>query len=148
MKKSMGFSMLIHILVIILLVTLDDSPVIQEGQQPPSATTEVTLEETGSEAIQVKEVGTEGEEVENTNFYWGLGISTSYFANQLMITKVYSGYNGEAAGLQVGDLVMQINGKENNQYDIRGDGPSKLVLTILRKNVIITIYTERGKVYY
>ena len=146
MTKSMTTSLFIHGLLLLMMVAAKDSPSIPEVE-PQQAEIQLTEAEENKDNVQIKEIGEDGQS-ENLNFYWGLGISTSYLGNKIFVTEVHPGYNGEAAGLKVGDIITLINDKEISEEDIRGNGPQKLKLTIWRNSGIIVIHTERGKVYY
>lgn len=147
MKKYILISFLLHLSV--LLVYLP------KANQSNPETFEIEMVEAGSEgnedSVEVKEFTESADSVntENLNFYWGLGISTLVYIEGVYISEVYIGYNGEKSGLKVEDIITHINGELAGEgYNIRGDGPGKLQLTILRKGVIIIVLTERGKVYY
>lgn len=148
MKKSMSTSLIVHGSLLCLLIAHQPTPELTPEAPKPKVTAVDLQEHQPPQYIKIKELGTAGDSKENSKFYWGLGITTREMNSGDLITEVNSGYNGEAAGLMVGDFIIHVNGKPKNQNEIRGNGPAKLVLTILRNNSIITINTERGKVYY
>lgn len=143
-RKFITASFLIHCLV--LGVITREVPSTQN--EPLQDETEVELYETEKEPIrQIKELSDSGDSEESTNFYWGLGITISM---DMTIASITPGYNADLYGLQVGDKLLKMDGKDMSfqDNDITGPGPRKMLLTILRKSVIMDIQVERGKVYY
>ena len=124
-------------------------------QQQAQEAFEITFEEQGEfenkgkeQEIAIKELG-DGEGEPPTNFYWGVGVEGYYASEGFFIGSVATGYPADLAGLGPGDTITLINGEPAGSGDgLRGDGPKKLVLTILRKGAIIIVNLERGKVYY
>ncbi len=93
------------------------------------------------------------------NYYWGLGLSCDegirYIPGygqmfSVIIQIAHSGYSGESAGLQPGDVIFEINNKPiDYTNDLKGDGPANLLLTIMKRDgSIIKKTVPRVKVYY
>lgn len=122
---------------------------------------EITVGDTGDKKVEQKannvviipKSDAPGPKVDVKNYYYGLGIEGAYETaptGQLgyVINRVAEGYNGEAAGLKVGDIIVLVNGEDPLRGEISGEGPKALTLGVLRNNIMLTIITERGKVYY
>ena len=143
MRKCITVSFFIHCLVFSLLLSNQSITPGKEVETP----TEVELyEENTNLNVQIKELGDGESETENNSYYWGLGIVVG---DDGTILSVFSGYNGDKFGLDIGDIILKVNNKPyREEISIRGDGPAKLMLTISRNGSIINIQVERGKVYY
>lgn len=75
------------------------------------------------------------------SWYGGIGIRSSFNGT---IVDVYSGYPADLAGIQVGDIILQVSG----DGEILGPPGSKFKLLIKRKNTIFEVIVTRGKVCY
>ncbi len=165
MKKWLGASLILHVLPFILLGLFHT---IQTEKQEEDKGTG-NSERSGNRDIQVIEMVETASSNETkpqkdlTRFYWGIGVTVEYdriaipgydyFGSEFLfveiIQSVHGGYCAEAAGIETGDIIFLINGdyiEPGNQLD--GEGPSKLVLTILRNGRIVVIQLDRCKVYY
>lgn len=109
--------------------------------------------------IQIVEITgkTTKEAAKPRGYYWGLGISIN--ENPMVISGMmypvkiikhaYQGYCGDYGGLIVGDVVYLINGDLIvGDNDFRGDGPRKMILTILRNGSTVRLQIDRCKIYY
>lgn len=154
MTRWLGLSLLAYILPILILALLG---IKTKQSQLPQQGSEQQQQQKGHdvEIIELSESTTEkAEKKDDRRFYWGIGVHVNYvlFGNGYPGTEIIAvagGYCAEQAGIQVGDIIVKINGDYldgNNQLD--GEGPKKLVLTVLRKGSTITIITDRCKVYY
>lgn len=153
MTRWLGLSLLAHILPILILALLGIKTQLPQLDQQGSEQQQQQGHEV--EIIELSESTTgKAEKKDDRRFYWGIGVHVNYvlFGNGYPGTEIVSvagGYCAEQAGIQVGDIIVKINGEYldvNNQLD--GEGPKKLVLTVLRKGSTITIITDRCKVYY
>lgn len=153
MKRYLLLSLLLHSLILI--------PIIKSEIESEITQTENKMKEGFGTAIQIIEFELTTGDVtkELKTFYWGLGISCDEQLREIpgygrrysvLVQIVHVGYSGEASGLKSGDIIFEIDGKPvtpNN--DIRGEGPSNILLTILKKNgKVIKITVPRVKVYY
>lgn len=156
MKRYYLASLFLHVLFFVT-ATLHHIP---EKKQEP---VEVTLGESGNDKkgtdrpgqsnVIIPLAGIGEASAELHNFYWGIGISSvEYYKDNMPvieINEVALGYSAYDAGLQVGDIIVNIDGHSISEgNDIRGDGPKRLSLTIIRKWVTLLINLERVKVYY
>lgn len=94
-------------------------------------------------------------------FYYGLGLVSSpqeiqprYYGGFVysvgsFISDVAAGYNGEKAGLMVGDIILSVDGVPTDGWAVGviGEGPTPVELVILRGNKILVVKTTRSKVY-
>lgn len=157
MKKSLFASLMFH-LSLVALVTV--SVVAEERQEEEKFEIELQEAQTGEE-INVIELGDIGSEDLKPldNFYWGLGFGSQHYMYDkipgqlgalpvIEVTEIFKGYCGESV-LQKNDLIYLINDMPLvTGNDIRGEGPAKLKLTILRNGGKIVLNVERCKVYY
>lgn len=146
MKKYLAVSLILHLSLLLI------APISKKDQDK----VEVTLDQGKSEQIkgrdvQIKDLG-DGPGEKPKNYYWGIGITgqTTECSGILgyYIYEVHSGYSADLAGLWVGDCIISVNGQPLTISDISGDKPLKLVLQFYRNGVIMTVYTERTKVWY
>lgn len=148
MKKYLTISLILH-LSTLFFINLPAN----EKQDP----IDITIEENSNQKasgrnVQVKEVGDNGEGDAPKNHYWGIGVSGEYTYSPVgfsyHIKEVYKGYSAEFSGIRIGDFIFSVNGGSPAMNDISGDGPAKLVLQIYRNGVIMSINTERVRVYF
>ena len=85
-------------------------------------------------------------------FYWGLGFDPTYVdvrSNEVKVKKIDETYCGFDSGLRNGDIIEAIDAQPISHInDIRGDGPRKMILNVIRNDKRMLIQTERCKVYY
>lgn len=123
---------------------------IPEKDKPPEKV-EVTLVEKPPEQIVEIVPGGIAEEKERAH-YWGIGINIdneNYKGNlAYIVTQVHSGYTAEFV-LQPKDVIILLDDQPISfTNEIRGEGPRRMKLTIIRNGSIIYVYIERCKVYY
>lgn len=155
MKKYYGISILIHsIPLVFILLSIIFKPIEKEKEKQKQ---EQTLIEFNPVVIEQSQEKSTEPIKEHKNFYWGLGFVQDLNFVKVYglptygytVTQVYSGYCGETAGLSVGDYIYLVNGAVvSDGNDIRGDGPKKLILTILRNGGTVLLTIDRCKVYY
>lgn len=157
MKKYFLLSLLLHLsLVLAISFKMQQEEKQQQTEQGQEGSeSDKKGQDVGIEIIEISDtVNTEDQKKkELKNFYWGIGITSSHTfsgpSEYVEVVDVASGYSAESAGLQRGDIIMEIDGLPiSNINDIRGDKPRKMLLTINRKGVIVRIQIERVKVYY
>ena len=83
--------------------------------------------------------------------YQGIGVGFSMVEKGAMITKVYNDSPASKAGLNVGDIIMQADGKDLANLDtdkvkeyVRGDDGTEVTLTVLSNKKISEIKVNRG----
>lgn len=144
-------SLILHLILLIPLAQRTS----EQKKQESAGQYEVEMVESSApknEAIIPKFDGGE-KSLDEKRFYWGIGInSVEYYSGEYLVTDVSdisAGYCAEAAGLKVDDKIYLVNGApQSADNSIRGDGPRKLELTIMRGTDIIKLKLERCKVYY
>lgn len=150
MKKFIAASIILHLLPLLFIGPV--RPTEEQQKQTEGQGQDTQKQSTGFDVDVIEQIPGDGIKKEPKAFYYGLGISGEYImttAGQVyLIHKVYAGYNGEAAGLAEGDIIVTVNGKSPVVEDISGDGPKKLILGVVRNNILLTILTERTRVYY
>ncbi|WBX76746.1 S41 family peptidase [Tenacibaculum ovolyticum] len=74
--------------------------------------------------------------------YGGIGISTLYTKQGIVISEVYKGFPADKAGLKAGDIITHVNGQklldfEKSQYSqmVKGTPNKKISLTFNRNNI-------------
>ena len=155
MKLPVTLSLIIHGLFVLFMIhdSVKEKPKQEEQAKQNKGQYELQIEvlipnTSGSEAKIIKK---------KKDFYWGIGISPDYEFRDMfgaevfgyVVGKVYEGYCAYDAGVQVGDFIYLIDGQAmTEKNDIRGDGPRRMLLTIIRKNVTINLTVDRCKVYY
>lgn len=158
MKKSLFASLMLH-LSLVALVTV--SVVAEERQEEEKFEIELQESQQSEAQINVIELGdVSSEDLKPLdNFYWGLGFGSQHYMYDkipgqlgalpvIEVTEIFKGYCGESV-LQKNDLIYLINDMPLvTGNDIRGEGPAKLKLTILRNGGKIVLNVERCKVYY
>ena len=83
--------------------------------------------------------------------YQGIGVGFSMVEKGAMITKVYNDSPASKVGLNVGDIIMQADGKDLANLDtdkvkeyVRGDDGTEVTLTVLSNKKISEIKVTRG----
>ncbi len=72
--------------------------------------------------------------------YGGIGVSTFYTEQGIIIAEVYKGFSADKAGLKIGDVITSVNGQklselEKSQYSQMVKGtPNKELFLILNRN--------------
>jgi hypothetical protein len=145
-------SLLIHLMFLVFTFKQPEKPTkvdvtVRGGQGSQNQ------DELNSTTVDIIPKDEGGSDKKPVGFYYGLGIVGEYRSFQdgsvgYLINEVVTGYNGEAAGLQVGDVILLVNGENPMMNDISGSEPKALTLNVLRGKVILVILTERGKVLY
>jgi hypothetical protein len=87
------------------------------------------------------------------DFYWGIGINTDFqYRNNYfgyIVSQIHNGYSADTQGLKLNDYIYLIDSMPITDInDIRGYSPRKMILTIIRNGVNMTISISRVKVYY
>ncbi len=157
MKRYLSLSIFIHCLFFSLFF-LKQELIRQEQQQEQGSAGE---KESGAdfsvEVIEIADDADESSKQEKKDFYWGIGIGSDFaFIDIYGVTtycysvdKLYAGYSAETDGVLVGDYIYLINDKPiGGTNDLKGDGPKKMKLTIIRNGSKVIVYTERCKVWY
>ena len=85
--------------------------------------------------------------------YGGIGISSFYTKQGIVVANIYKGFSADKAGLKVGDIITNVNGQvlselEKNQYSqiIKGTPNKKLNLIINRNGATKNINLKLDKV--
>ena len=85
--------------------------------------------------------------------YGGIGISTFYTKQGIVIAEVYKGFSADKAGLKTGDIITNVNGQklselEKSQYSqlLKGTPNKELSLIINRNNKAQDITLKLDKV--
>lgn len=85
--------------------------------------------------------------------YGGIGISSFYTKQGIVIANIYKGFSADKAGLKVGDIITDVNGQllyklEKNQYSqiIKGTPNKELNLIINRNGTDKNINLKLDKV--
>ncbi len=85
--------------------------------------------------------------------YGGIGISSFYTKQGIVIANIYKGFSADKAGLKVGDIITDVNGQllyklEKNQYSqiIKGTPNKELNLIINRNGTAKNINLKLDKV--
>jgi C-terminal processing protease CtpA/Prc len=98
--------------------------------------------ETSASIIPKEDEGIE-EEIESDKGYYGIGITThDYFLDGKFVVEIIMvsyGYPADLAGLQAGDIIIEINSLPiSTGQEIRGEGKTPLTLKVIKKNGTIT----------
>ena len=89
------------------------------------------------------------------NGFWGIGIEIDPFYHSTVtehgtyngwyIVKVPIGYPADELGLQVGDIIVTINGNPISGFnDVRGSGPDPITFEVFRNGQLYTFTTNRA----
>lgn len=154
MKLSVLVSLIIHGLFVFFMVyeKTKDKPKEEESRQRKAsynfAVEIITPNKAAQGAKKIKK---------KKEFYWGVGISPTFEFKDIFgvrtfgygVQQIYEGYSAYESTMQVGDFIYLIDGLPiTDGNDIRGDGPRKMLLTVLRDGVSINLEVDRCKVYY
>lgn len=152
MKKALLASLILHLIPVFFMLKEVQKQEIEAEKVQSTGGSEKQDKNTGFDVQVIEQVPGGGEKKEAKAHYWGLGISGMYYTTELgqiyRIDNVFAGYNGEAAGLQNGDIIVTVNGQSPMVNDISGDGPKDLLLVVVRGNISLVVNTKRGKVYF
>jgi len=85
--------------------------------------------------------------------YVGIGVTAQNLNEGILVTKVSFDSPAEKAGVQVGDLIIKVDGRNISDYTfdeniayIRGEEGTKVVITVLRNNEQIDIEITRATI--
>lgn len=154
MKKSIAFSLFLHILPIVLILTMKtnqkgdgEKDKNGQGSEQPIEIEVVELPKEDKDAVEKDkdekgDLPEEKKKNENCKYYYGgIGVEVNYLSSKL--TKVFKGYAAEKAGLEVGDLVESFTGE-----DIRGEVGTTISLRVTRGAEVLIVNVVREKICY
>lgn len=85
--------------------------------------------------------------------YGGIGVSTFYTKQGIVIAEVYKGFSADKAGMKAGDIITDVNGQkladlEKSQYSqlLKGTPDKELSLIVSRNNKNQTVNLKLDKV--
>jgi C-terminal processing protease CtpA/Prc len=111
---------------------------------------EITVESKGdSDTNQItsdiipKEEDGNSEEIPSDKGYYGIGItSRDHFVDGRFVVEILMvsfGYPADLAGLQSGDIIIEVNGMPiTTGQEIKGEGKTSLTLKVKKRNGMIT----------
>lgn len=80
------------------------------------------------------------------HWYGGVGLEENYWDGG-RISRVFSGYPAEIAGVQVGDMIESVNGlPESGVNTIRGDPGTQVTLGLNRYGVRLSLTITRDRI--